>query len=268
MFNWLFHTPPEPVILNLGVLQIRWYGLLLALALVAGVWLSIKLAKQVNIPGEKITNLAILATVTAIIGARLFHVLEEWNYYANHLGDIIKFWQGGLAFHGVVFGGVIALIFWAQSNKYQMLKVLDFAFPALALGQVIGRWGNWFNQELYGKPTNLSWGIPIQPEFRVSGYESFSNFHPIFLYESLGNLLILILLLCLWKKKLRPGTIAGVYLVSSPILRFFLDYLRLNQAHLGALTYAQVFSLILIAIGLAILFKIYYLNQRFAYERK
>ncbi|MFA6588532.1 MAG: prolipoprotein diacylglyceryl transferase [Patescibacteria group bacterium] len=268
MFNWLFHTPPEPVILNLGVLQIRWYGLLLALALVAGVWLSIQLAKQINIPGEKITNLAILATFSAVIGARIFHVLEEWNYYSNHLGDIFKFWQGGLAFHGVVLGGVIALIFWVRSNKYRLLQVLDFAFPALILGQVIGRWGNWFNQELYGKPTNLAWGIPIQAEFRVSGYENFFRFHPLFLYESFGNLLILILLLYLWKKHLKTGTIAATYLILSPLLRFFLDFLRLNQAHLGVLTYAQIFSLILITVGLAILFKIYYLNSRISYERK
>ncbi|PIS40772.1 MAG: prolipoprotein diacylglyceryl transferase [Candidatus Kerfeldbacteria bacterium CG08_land_8_20_14_0_20_43_14] len=258
MFKWLVSTPPGSIIASLGGLQIRWYGLIMALALLAGIFLAMKLAEKSGIKSEKIISLAFVAAICAILGARLFHVLEEWSYYGSHLGEVYKFWQGGLAFHGVVFGGLVALFFWSKRNQLSILKLLDIVFPALVLGQAIGRWGNWFNQELYGKPTNLPWAIPIQPEFRVSGYENFSSFHPLFLYESLGNLIILIFLLMLWKKKPKTGIIAASYLILSPALRFGLDFLRLNQPGLGNFSYAQVFCLILIVAGFVILFKVHF----------
>jgi phosphatidylglycerol:prolipoprotein diacylglycerol transferase len=253
MINWLVSTPPNPILWQIGNVQLRWYGLILALALAAGVWLALNLAKKSGIQPEKIFDLALVASVSAIIGARVFHVLEEWSYYGSHLGDIYKFWQGGLAFHGVLFGGVMALFWWCRKNRIAVLKMLDLVFPALVLGQVIGRWGNWFNQELYGRPTDLPWAIPIQPEYRLNGFENFTTFHPLFLYESLGNLLILLVLLIWWRwPKKKAGDVAAVYLMLSPALRFGLDFLRLNQTSLGPLTYAQIFSLLLILVGLGI----------------
>jgi phosphatidylglycerol---prolipoprotein diacylglyceryl transferase len=254
MLGWL-GEPPAPILLHLGSFSVRWYGLILALALLGGVLLAQHLGKRTGLKPEKITDLAFLATVTALVGARVVHVLNDWAYYSQHLGEVPQIWHGGLAFHGVLLGGLLALWLYSWRQKLSPLFLLDIALPALALGQVIGRWGNWVNQELYGRPTTLPWAIPIAPAHRVEGFETFATFHPLFLYESIGNLLILVLLLWLWRwPGRREGDVAGAYLVLSPALRFGLDYLRLGQPMVGPFTNAQLFSLVLVAAGLALLF--------------
>jgi len=255
MFGWLTSAPPDPVLLSLGAFHLRWYGVSLALALLAGVLLAQHLGKRIGIAQEKIVDLALLTSVCAIIGARLVHVLNDWDFYASHLADIPKFWQGGLAFHGVLLGGLLAVWAYARKHKLPFLTLADVVFPALALGQVIGRWGNWFNQELYGGPTSVAWAIPIDAAHRVAGYEAFTRFHPLFLYEALGNLLIFGLLLWLWHRpQRRPGDVAIAYLLLSPALRFGLDFLRLDQPMIGPLTNAQVFSALLVLGGITLAF--------------
>lgn len=253
ILTWLHTTLPQPGLLTLGNFTVRWYGLCLALALLAGVLLAQRLAPRINLKSQHVIDLAVWATVAAIIGARLVHVIEEWGYYRYHLIEIPAIWRGGLAFHGVVLGGVLALWFFSRRYKISTLSLLDVATPALVLGQAIGRWGNWFNQELYGKPSDLAWSIPIASENRLSGYEQYVTFHPLFLYESLGNVIILVLLLILWRRKPRVGLVTGVYFILSPLLRFFLDYLRLQQPMIGLFTDAQVLSILLIIFGLGIL---------------
>ncbi len=254
MFGWLTHTPPDPILLHVGGFSVRWYGVILALALVAGILLAQRLSRRGPVRPEDIADLAIVVTLAAVVGARVVHVLDEWGYYARHLGEIPQFWRGGLAFHGVLLGGILALWLFSRRRKLAPILLLDLSFPALALGQVIGRWGNWINQELYGEPSTLPWAIPIAPENRVAEYASATNFHPLFLYESLGNALILVLLLLLWRwRGRRPGDISAAYLIFSPLLRFSLDFLRLNQPMVGPITNAQLFSLPLVAAGLILL---------------
>ncbi len=264
MLGWL-STPPDPILLHLGSMTVRWYGVILACALLSGVLLAQHLAKRAGLHPEKIIDLAFFATIAALIGARAVHVLNDWGYYSQHPVEIVQLWHGGLAFHGVLLGGLLALWLFSRWQKIAPLLLLDVVFPALALGQVIGRWGNWVNQELYGRPTNLPWAIPIAPEHRVAGYEAFATFHPLFLYESLGNLIILGLLLLLWRWPARQGSapggrgrrlgdVAAAYLMLSPALRFSLDSLRLGQPMVGPLTNAQLFSLVLVAVGFALIF--------------
>jgi phosphatidylglycerol---prolipoprotein diacylglyceryl transferase len=254
MLGWL-SAPPDPTLLHAGSIAVRWYGVILAAALLAGVLLAQRLAKRVGLKPEAVTDLAFVATIAALVGARVVHVLNDWGYYSQHRAEILQVWHGGLAFHGVLFGGLLALWLFSRWQKIAALLLLDVAFPALALGQVIGRWGNWVNQELYGRPTNLPWAIPISPSHRVVGFETFSTFHPLFLYESLGNFVILTLLLLLWRwRGRRLGDVAAAYLILSPALRFGLDWLRLGQPMVGPLTNAQLFSFLLIAAGLALLF--------------
>jgi phosphatidylglycerol:prolipoprotein diacylglycerol transferase len=254
MFGWL-GTPPDPILFHVGSISVRWYGAILATALLLGVLLAQHLAKRVGLKPEKVTDLAFFATVAALIGARLVHVLNDWGYYSQHHLEIAEVWHGGLAFHGVLFGGVLALWLFSRWQKIAPLLLLDVALPALVLGQVIGRWGNWVNQELYGRPTTGPWALAIAPEHRVVGYEAFTTFHPLFLYESFGNLIILVLLLVLWRwPARRRGDIAAAYLILSPALRFGLDSLRLNQPMVGPITNAQVFSLLLVVAGLVLLF--------------
>ncbi|MEK7631642.1 MAG: prolipoprotein diacylglyceryl transferase [Patescibacteria group bacterium] len=265
MFGWLTSAPPNPILLTLGAVQLRWYGVSLALALLAGVMLAQHLAKRVGIARERIVDLALVATICAIVGARLVHVLNDWTYYRMHLADIPQLWKGGLAFHGVLLGGLLAAWLYARWKRLNVVLLADVLFPALALGQVIGRWGNWFNQELYGRPTNVAWAIPIDPLHRLAGYEALTRFHPLFLYEMLGNAVILGLLLYLWHRPVRQdgasgrptrrtGDVAAAYLILSPSLRFGLDFLRLEQPMIGPVTNAQIFSILLILAGLALAF--------------
>ena len=253
MIGWLTHAPPSPILLHLGVFTLRWYGVIMAVALLAGVLLAQRLGKRAGISPDHVLDLALLATVLAVVGARVLHVFNEWSYYAVHLGEIVKFWHGGLAFHGVLFGGLLALWLFSRWRRIAPLALLDVSLPALTLGQVIGRWGNWFNQELYGRPTTLPWGFPIDLAHRLTGYENVGIYHPLFLYESLGNLVVLAILLLLWHRSRRAGVVAGTYLVLSPALRFGLDFFRLRQPMIGNFTNAQVFSLVLIAAGVALL---------------
>lgn len=265
MLGWLTSAPPEPVVFHLGSFAVRWYGLCLALGLLAGVLLAQRLAKRSGIAPEAIIDLALVATLSAIVGARVVHVLNDWTYYGAHLGDIPQFWQGGLAFHGVLLGGLLATWLFVRKRKIPLFRLLDVLFPALALGQVLGRWGNWFNQELYGTPTDIAWAIPIDPAHRLAGYEAFTRFHPLFVYEMLGNAVILGLLLLLWRwparrdgvsggRGRRIGDVAAAYLILSPSIRFGLDFFRLEQPMIGPVTNAQVFSLILILAGLTLAF--------------
>ncbi len=255
MFGWFTNAPPEPVFFHLGIFTVRWYGLCLALGLLAGVLLAQRLAKRTGIAAEAIVDLALYATLSAIVGARVVHVLNDWAYYGAHLREIPQFWQGGLAFHGVLLGGLLATWLFVRKRKLSTFRLLDVLFPALALGQILGRWGNWFNQELYGKPTDVAWAIPIDPAHRLAGYELFTRFHPLFAYELLGNALILGLLLWLWRWRGRKlGDVAAAYLILSPALRFVLDFWRLDQPMVGPMTNAQIFSLMLIVTGFVLAF--------------
>lgn len=254
MLGWL-STPPHPILFDVGTFSVRWYGVILAVALLSGVLLAQHLGKRVGVKPDRVTDLALVATVAALLGARLVHVLNDWAYYHNHRLEIFQVWHGGLAFHGVLLGGLVALWLYSRRQKLAPLLLLDIVFPALALGQVIGRWGNWVNQELYGRPTSVPWALAIAPEHRVAEYETFTTFHPLFLYESVGNALILLGLLYLWRRPgARIGDVAAAYLLLSPALRFGLDFLRLHQPMIGPVTNAQIFSLILVAAGLALLF--------------
>ncbi|MFA6042767.1 MAG: prolipoprotein diacylglyceryl transferase [Patescibacteria group bacterium] len=247
-------APPSAEILTLGSVSIRWYGLILAVALLSGVLLAQRLGKRVGIAPEKLVDLAIIAAVLGVVGARLAHVAQTWGYYQTHLLEILQLWKGGLAFHGVLAGGLLALWLYSRRQRIPWRTLLDISFPALALGQVIGRWGNWVNQELYGRPTSVPWALNIDPAHRLPGYEAFSTFHPLFLYESLANGIILIILLLMWRKKgLQPGTVAAVYLILSPSVRFGLDFLRLQQTQIGTFTVAQILSPVLVAAGVALL---------------
>ncbi len=255
MFGWLTHAPPPPILFHVGSLDVRWYGVLMAVALLGGLLLAQWLAKQSRVAPEHILDLGLIATILAVLGARIVHVFDEWSYYQYHLGEIAQFWRGGLAFHGVLAGGILAVWIFCRWRHHAFLLLLDIAMPALALGQVIGRWGNWFNQELYGRATTLPWAIPIDSSHRLATVASSPTFHPLFLYESLGNAVVLALLLLLWHwQGRRQGDVVAAYLILSPLLRFGLDFFRLDQPMVGALTNAQVFSLMLIAAGLALLF--------------
>ncbi len=221
---------PSPVAFSLGPLTVRWYGLLLALGVLLG-YLVVRPAWRAR--GRSVAELEQLVLwlmVAGLIGARLVDVLVfEWGYFSQHLSEVWHIWQGGLAWHGGLGGAAVAAWWWCRKHKLSFYEVGDMLVPGLALGQAVGRWGNYFNQELFGLPTTLPWGIPISEANRPAAYAAFTHFHPTFLYESLG-LAALALLLWQWQKRTPPtGRLLATYLIASGLLRFVLEFLRLDE---------------------------------------
>ncbi|MGE5657567.1 MAG: prolipoprotein diacylglyceryl transferase [Actinomycetota bacterium] len=263
-------TSPGPIIFQVGSLAIRWYGLLIASAVLIGVTLSQHLAKLRNINPELLGDLAIWLVVGAIPCARLYYVLFQWPEYAHNPGDIIAIWKGGIAIHGALAGGILASLLFAKFQRISFWQLADLVAPSLILGQAIGRWGNFFNSEAFGGPTDLPWKLYIPPENRRGlpfKYQQFDYFHPTFLYESLWNLMVLTLLLVLFfrdlqgKPRLKVGTIFLVYVVFYSSGRIWIEGLRMDSLMLGPLRIAQVVSLLGIIFGLAGLVWLYLFHR-------
>lgn len=254
---------PGPVLWELGPLTLRWYGFLIALAVLLGVNLSQWLAQQRQVNPDLIGDLTLWLVVAAIPCARLYYVLFNWSNYRDRPEDIIAVWQGGIAIHGAILGGTLAAIWFARSHRVSFWQLSDLVVPSLALGQAIGRWGNFFNSEAFGDPTNLPWKLYIAMPFRPSQYLQFDYFHPTFLYESLWNLGVFALLLSLFfwglkhQTRLKLGTLTFIYLIAYSSGRFWIEGLRTDSLMLGSLKMAQLVSLGLVAIGCLGLFWLY-----------
>lgn len=258
---------PGRVLVQLGPITIRWYGALIAMAVVLGMTLSRRLAEKRHLNPELVTDLAFWLVLVAIPSARLYYVLFEWDYYSQHPGQILAIWQGGIAIHGAVLGGILTTIIFARLNKVSFWQLADVVMPSVILGQAIGRWGNFFNSEAFGRPTDLPWKLYIPPIQRPPGYENFSYFHPTFLYESLWNLGVFSVLigLFIWglrhPNRLKAGTIFFVYWLGYSLGRFWIEGLRMDSLMLGPLRIAQVISLLGITVGILGLVWLYGLRR-------
>lgn len=260
-------TSPGPILLDWGPLTIRWYGFLIATAVLVGVSLSQSLARRRQVDPDLLSDLAIWLILAAIPSARLYYVLFQWQEYAQHPEQIIAIWRGGIAIHGAVIGGLIASLIFARLRRVPFWQLADLVAPALILGQAIGRWGNFFNSEAYGAPTNLPWKLFIPVERRPIGNEQIAYYHPTFLYESLWNLMVFGLLMALFfwglkhPQRLKLGTLFLSYLVGYSCGRFWIEGLRTDSLMLGVLRIAQVVSLVQILLGLTGLIWLYVLHR-------
>ena len=260
-------TSPGPTLIELGPLVIRWYGLLIASAVLIGVSLSQYLAKRRNVDQNLLADLAIWLVIAAIPSARLYYVLFEWEQYAQRPDQIIAIWNGGIAIHGAILGGTLAAIIFARIQKVSIWQLADLVAPSLILGQAIGRWGNFFNSEAFGDPTDLPWKLYIPPERRPQQFMKFEYFHPTFLYESLWNLMVFGLLMTLFfrdlkrRPHLKVGTLALVYMVAYSTGRVWIEGLRTDSLMIGPLRIAQIVSLSAIALGLTGMAWLYLLNR-------
>jgi len=235
--------------LSLGILCVRYYGIILMLGALAGGYLATFEVKRRGHDPELVWDLLVYLIIGGVLGARLWHILTPppssiaqgftTHFYFTHPLDALAIWKGGLGIPGTVIGGLIALYMYSRQNRsIGYLDWTDIAAPSLALGQAIGRWGNFFNQEIYGAPTSLPWKIYIDPAHRLAGFESESYYHPLFAYESilnLANMLLLIWITRRYRGSLKRGDVFNVYLIFYPVARFGLDFLRLDAS--------QVFSL-------------------------
>ena len=260
-------TSPGPIIFQLGPVAIRWYGLLIASAVLIGVSLSQYLAEKRRVNPELLGDLAIWLVLGAIPCARIYYVAFEWPQYAQRPEDIIAIWKGGIAIHGAILGGTIAALIFAKIQRVSFWQLADLVAPSVILGQAIGRWGNFFNSEAFGGPTDLPWKLYIPPNSRPPGYANFEYFHPTFLYESLWNLTVFGLLLTLFfrdlqgKIRLKTGALFLVYIAAYSSGRVWIEGLRTDSLMFGPLRAAQMVSLTGIVLGLGGLAWLYLLDR-------
>ncbi|MDD2684208.1 MAG: prolipoprotein diacylglyceryl transferase [Candidatus Cloacimonetes bacterium] len=272
MFSFLHAFHPQPIIFSLGPINIYWYGLFIVLGMTAALGVAFYLGKKWGVDKDLIFDLAFWLIIAGVIGARIYDVFLELPYYISHPAQIIKIWEGGLSIHGGIIAGLIVIAWFARRYQINFWKLSAIIAPGLALGQAIGRWGNYFNQELFGTPTAAAWGIPIDLINRPINYISSEYFHPTFLYESLGCLIIFISLLIIIKKaKPRPEKetapyilVAALYMILYSILRFSLEFIKINPTPIWlGLRWPQIISLLFIVFPLIIL-----LTKKHASEKK
>ncbi len=235
---------------TIGPLKIYFYGIIIMLGVLAAVWVAVKESERRGLDSEYIWDMVPWMMILGIVGARLWHVFTPSQsmgvgpeYYFTHPLQILNTRQGGLAISGAVLGGIFALLIYTRRKGLDFLTWTDIIIPGVPLAQAIGRWGNFFNQELYGPPSNLPWAIFIEPARRISGFENITHFHPMFLYESIWNLFNFFLLLVISRKyaeKLLPGDLLFIYLVVYPIGRFVLEFIRLDPSLLGKVNINQI----------------------------
>ena len=256
-------TSPGPLLFQLGPFSLRWYGLLIALAVLLGLLVATRLGQRRGIDPAVIADLLPILVLAAVVGARLYYVAFEWRQYQLNWLDALAIWRGGIAIHGALIGGTLALILYTRWRRIPFWTLLDVLVPSVALGQAIGRWGNFFNSEAFGLPTDLPWKLTIPFANRPVEFLDQSGFHPTFLYESLWNLGVFALLLLLFglgqrgRIQLPAGALSCVYLLSYSTGRVWIEGLRIDPLCLvglppfceGGLRMAQLVSLLLITAG-------------------
>lgn len=266
-FTLLAFRSPGPILIEWGPLSVRWYGFLIASAVIMGVFLSQYLASRRKVDPDLLSDVAVWLVVAAIPCARLYYVAFQWQEYAQNPGDILAIWKGGIAIHGAVLGGLVATLIFCRIKQISFWQITDLIAPSLILGQAIGRWGNFFNSEAFGAPTDLPWKLFIPLERRPFGFENFEYYHPTFLYESVWNIGVFALLIFLFfrdlrgKPRLKVGTLFLTYLVTYSCGRFWIEGLRTDSLMLGPLRIAQVVSLVSIVLGIAGLVWLYGLKR-------
>ena len=272
-----FIQSPGDTFLNFGFLNIRWYGFLISLSVLIGLLISRNLAKTRNIDPEYINEILPSLILYSIIGARTYYVIFEWRLFSGNnfftllelfnksiqIPSFLAIWEGGIAVHGGLIGGLLSIIIFCKSKKINLKTFVDILMPSIILGQSIGRWGNFFNNEAFGVPTNLPWKLFIPMQNRPIEFINYEYFHPTFLYESLWNFIIFIILIIIFNKQnktnfVRPGFISCLYLIFYSFGRFWIEALRTDPLCIGALPpfceggirMAQFISIFLFSTGL------------------
>lgn len=255
--NWLASLPsPSSGSLELGPLRLNAYGLMIALGAIAATWLvGRRLEARSWGTRDDASSIAMWAVPAGVVGARLYHVVTDWERFDDRLVDIVKIWKGGLGIWGGLLVGTIVGLWVARRRGLGLGRVLTIVAPALPLAQAIGRWGNWFNQELFGRATTLPWGLEIDDKKLPDGFEPGTLFHPTFLYESLGCLVLVGILLQIDRRiPLKSGRLFAVYVAGYATLRFFVESLRIDPAKsAGGLRLNQWVSMVVLSAAVAFL---------------
>jgi len=244
-----------PQTFSLGPLTIHYYGLVMSLAVALGFYLALQRTALYGISKFWAENVLFWTVIGGFVGARIYHVFSSFGYYLNNPVDIFKVWNGGLSIYGALLGGLLVIWLFADKIlhlKSSILNLLDWLTPSLIVGQIIGRFGNLFNYEAYGYPTNLPWKMFVPLQFRPENLVAAQFFHPLFLYEVLGNLAILFFLI--WGQKKYSNSVAGglffSYLLLYNSLRFCLEFLRIDSTFVGGFRLNAIVSLSFVGLAL------------------
>lgn len=252
----------NPIALELGPISIYWYSVIMFLAILVGTYIFITIGKKKNYEEKFLTDLIFYGIIFGILGARIYYVIFNLGYYLSNPLQILAVWNGGLAIHGGIIGGIIWFIYYSKKHKKKFMRLLDIAAPSLILAQAIGRWGNFFNSEAHGPAvTRQTLENMHIPEFIIKGMNIDGIYYqPTFLYESIWNFLGFILMIILIKKiNLKPGRLTGLYFIWYSVCRFFIESLRTDSLMLGPIKMAQLISIVFLIIGL---FLILYDNKK------
>lgn len=233
----------NPTAFTIFGIDIKWYGILIATGALLGVLMGDKLAKEEGLKENIVSDFILIGIIPSVIGARIYYVIFEWDYYKDHINEIFAIRNGGLEIYGAIITGLIIAYIYSNKKNVEFFKLIDVMSPGLALGQGIGRWGNFINMEAHGGPTDLPWGI------MVDGVKV----HPTFLYESIVDIsLALFLYFYLSKHKKFDGQMIAVYGIVYGIGRFFIEGMRTDSLYIGGIRVSQIVSLVFIALGIYI----------------
>lgn len=271
--------PINDTAFNIGGFEVKWYGLIICLAVILCIVLGLKACNKHDLTQDDVLDYILFAIPAAMLGARLYYVIFEWEKYADEPLSALFVWEGGLAIYGGVIGALIALLCVAKYKKQSFIRVAGFAMPYIILGQAIGRWGNFFNQEAFGCNTTLPWGmtgneisewVNEQAAKGVEGYSIGTLVHPTFLYESLWCFAAFAFMMVYRKKwEKHEGESLCIYMILYGIERTFVEGLRTDSLYLddgNIIRVSQLLSAILVIVGIALFIDIKIKQKKAAYE--
>ena len=227
---------------EIGQIKIRWYGLVLASAILTGYLIARNHAWKFGIGEEEVDNLSFWLTIAGILGARIYFILFDFRFFFENPSEVYKIWHGGLSIYGAIISGLIFIFIYTRRRAFTFGQIIDLLALSLPLSQALGRVGNFFNYEAFGLPTSLPWKMFVPQSFRPQGYESFDFFHPVFLYEGMA-LVVVFFIVKKFLNKLPMGALGLIYLLSYSLIRFFTEFLRLDSVFISSVKVDQAISL-------------------------
>ena len=250
---FVIQSPGEIAFSILGF-SVYWYGIIMAFAVLAGVYCANFLARGAGFPNNFFVDHSPVIILTGLLGARLYYCLLNFNHYISAPLEILDIRQGGLSVHGMIFAGIFCIYYLALRYKFSFLKMTDILACSAVIAQSIGRWGNFFNSEAFGRPINLNFGVYIEPFHRPLEYSGYEVFHPTFLYEALGMFIIFIVTMRMRKNRKFKGQLTATYFSLYGILRFVVESFRVDSLMFYGVKISQIVSIFVFISGIGIYF--------------